>query len=324
MNIIEEHILRSKQIMVNDIKSLKYLYETLDWNLIYKVAQLLAECNSIFVSGIGKSGLISKKISSTFASIGIQSHFLHPIEAIHGDIGLVKNGDAIILISNSGNTAELLSLIPVLKIKKTTIIGILGNNNSQLSQLCDISIIVKVRESTSIDTIPTTSSLATLAISHILLEMLISIKNITASDYAVNHPAGQIGRNMLMTVKSIMISGMHRLPIIQNNTKVKDIIIEMTSKSLGCAIILNDHKHIVGFITDGDIRRLLQEKEEVYNIEAHQFMTKNPVTISETCLLGEALYLMEDRDKKIGVLPVVNATNECVGIIRLHEIANSK
>jgi arabinose-5-phosphate isomerase len=324
MNIIDEHILRSKQVMINDINSLQNLYESLDWDLIFKAAQLIADTHSIFVSGIGKSGLISKKIASTFASVGIQSHFLHPIEAIHGDIGLIKNGDTIILVSNSGNTAELLSLIPVLKIKETNIIGILGNSNSQLSQLCDISLIVKVRESTSIDTIPTTSSIATLAISHILLEMLISIKNITASDYSLNHPAGQIGRNLLMTVKTIMISEMYKLPIIQNNTKVKDIIIEMTSKSLGCAIILNKHKHIVGFITDGDIRRLLQEKEEVYDIEAHQFMTKNPITIKETSLLGEALSLMEDREKKIGILPVVNASNECVGIIRLHEIANNK
>lgn len=324
MNIIDDHILRSKQVMVNDINSLKSLYETLDWDLMYKAAQIIAKTHSIFVTGIGKSGLVSQKIASTFASIGIQSHFLHPIEAIHGDIGLVKNGDTIILISNSGNTAELLSLIPVLRMKKTTIIGILGNSNSQLSKFCDIALIVKVRESMSIDTIPTTSSIATLAISHILLEMLISIKNITATDYSLNHPAGQIGRNMLMTVKTIMISGLHRLAIIQNNTKVKDIIIEMTSKSLGCAIILNEHKHIVGFITDGDIRRLLQEKEEVYDIEAHQFMTKNPVTIMETSLLGEALSLMEDREKKIGVLPVVNNTHECVGIIRLHEIANNK
>lgn len=324
MNMIDKYILKSKQVLKHDISSLQNMYESLDWELIYKVAQVLANTKSIFVSGVGKSGLISKKISSTFASIGIQSHFLHPIEAIHGDIGLLKSGDTIILISNSGNTAELLALIPILKIKNISIIGILGNGNSQLSQLCDLSIIVQVKESTSIDTIPTTSSLATLSISHILIEMLISIKNITPSDYSSNHPAGQIGRNMLITVKSIMITGSHRLPIVQNSSKVKDIIIEITSKSLGCALILNDNKHIDGFITDGDIRRLLQEHEDVYDIEAHQFMTKSPITIEETALLGEALSLMEDGERKIGVLPVVNSTNECVGIIRLHEIANSR
>lgn len=304
-----------------EIDALQKTKDRLDENFI-KAVKLLAISNKVIVSGIGKSGIIGQKISATFSSIGVTSVFLHPVEALHGDIGMVQPKDVAILISKSGNTEELIKLIPYLKMQNAKMIAIVGSTDSHLASHSDIVIDASVEmEACPFNLAPTASTTTTLAIGDALAICLMIEKRFTLENFSKLHPLGQIGRTTNLCVKDVM-KKIKDMPILSPKSKLKDAIIIMTEKPLGCLCITNLDNKLLGIITDGDIRRLLKKTtnlDDILNIELHKIITSKPVTISPEATLVEALALMENRKNQISVLPVISA-NKLVGLIRIHDV----
>ncbi len=312
----------ARRSIEESIKSLNILKEKID-NKFVDAVQLIISSNNVFVSGIGKSGLIAQKISATFKSIGISSHFLHPVEALHGDLGMVKDGDTIILLSKSGTTDEIIKILPFLKSRKVKTIAIVSNIDSFLGQNTDIVLDAFVeRESCPFNIAPTTSSLVALAIGDALAVCAMKAKNLTIQEFARNHPLGQIGKNISLTVDNIMHKGTS-LPLVSINSNFREALIEMTDKSLGCVCVIDGNKNLKGIITDGDVRRIFNKTDNIHNMKVIDVMTANPIKVNPKAFLGEALSIMENRKSQINVLPVVDDTDKCLGIIRLHDIVRS-
>ncbi len=288
-----------------------------------KAVGILSKSKKIIVTGVGKSGLVAKKIAATLSSIGFKSFFLHPVEALHGDIGLVENGDCCILLSKSGTSEDIIRLIPYLKSRNVKLIAIVGNSNSFLAYNSDVIINGAVeKEACPYNVTPTTSTLTALAIGDALAISLMIHNNIKITDFAKNHPLGQIGKNLTLKVKDLMHKGL-ALPIIKSKSLFKDSIIEISNKKLGCICVIDDNQKLIGIITDGDVRRMLQEFDDIRNLKVDDVMTKDPVTVGTDAFLNEALSIMEQRDSQINVLPVVDADKKCVGVIRVHDIIRS-
>lgn len=301
------------------VEELNTLPERLE-KKIDEVLTVLVGCENVIVTGVGKSGIIARKIAATLTSVGKPSYFLHPIEAMHGDIGIVSKSSVIIILSNSGTTSELLSLAPYLKKRNTNIIGILGNTESPLAKVCTYVLDASVnREACPLNLAPTTSTLIAMAIGDMLAVGCMEKSGFTPEEFAVSHPAGLLGKSLSMTVKEVMYAGVH-LPIVHSNATFKQAIIESSHKSLGGVIISDNGSTINGLLTDGDVRRVLEHYDDLRDVVLSQVMTRNPLTIHESALLGEALALMEHRKSKIGFLPVINTASEIVGVIRLHDI----
>jgi arabinose-5-phosphate isomerase len=266
---------------------------------------------------MGKSGIIAQKIVATFNSTGTNAIFLHSADSIHGDLGVVREEDVVILISKSGGTVEVMRLIPVLKNLGVKIILITGNMDSQLSEAADIVINASVREEACpLNLAPTSSSTAALVLGDAIAIALLEKRGFTKEDFAAVHPGGILGRKLLLKIKDIMVKG-KEIPVVSLNTGLKDVIYMISSKRLGCAIVKNKEK-IAGIITDGDIRRLLQRDFDMNKITAKDIMSKSPKTISETTLAKNALGLMEKN--KVTQLIIVNAKNKLVGIVHIHSL----
>ncbi len=288
-----------------------------------KAIKLITAANKIIVTGVGKSGIIAKKIAATFSSIGVSSFFLHPVEALHGDIGTVQAGDVAILLSKSGNTEELLRLIPYLKIRQASIISIVGSADSYLSRHSDATLDAIVsREACPFNLAPTSSTTAALVMGDALAVAAMKLNNLSLDDFSKLHPLGQIGRNITLKVKDAMHSG-GELPTIFREAPFKEALIEMSRKPLGCVCIVSENGTLEGIITDGDVRRLLQIHDNLKDILVEDIMTANPISIDENSLLLSALATMENRHSQINVLPVVSENNMLLGIIRLHDIIKS-
>ena len=288
-----------------------------------KAVEILSSSRKIIVTGVGKSGLVAKKIAATLSSIGFKSFFLHPVEALHGDIGLVENGDCCILLSKSGTSEDIVRLVPYLKSRNVKLIAIVGNNNSYLANNSDVIINGAVeKEACPYNITPTTSTLTALAIGDALAISLMLHNNITITDFAKNHPLGQIGKNITIKVKDLMHKN-SALPTIKSNSYFRDAIIEISNKKLGCVCVIDDNKKLIGIITDGDVRRMLQKFDDIRNLKVEDVMSVDPITIGFDIFLNEALSIMEQRDSQINVLPVVDENNKCVGVIRIHDIIRS-
>jgi len=288
-----------------------------------KAVEILSSSRKIIVTGVGKSGLVAKKIAATLSSIGFKSFFLHPVEALHGDIGLVENGDCCILLSKSGTSEDIVRLVPYLKSRNVKLIAIVGNNNSYLANNSDVIINGAVeKEACPYNITPTTSTLTALAIGDALAISLMLHNNITITDFAKNHPLGQIGKNITIKVKDLMHKN-SALPTIKTNSYFRDAIIEISNKKLGCVCVIDDNKKLIGIITDGDVRRMLQKFDDIRNLKVEDVMSVDPITIGFDIFLNEALSIMEQRDSQINVLPVVDENNKCVGVIRIHDIIRS-
>ena len=319
----EKEILEAaKYVLEVERKSLEHVSNVLT-NDFPEIVHLIAGTKKLIVTGVGKSGIIARKIAATFASIGIPSYFMHPGDAMHGDLGMVESGDVCLLLSKSGSTKEIVEIFPYLKSRGATIISITGNSKSFLSDNSDFWINSYVEEEgCPLNTAPMASALAMLALGDALAASVMTLKNVTPRDFSRQHPMGQIGRNLILTVGDVMHSG-NKLPVVSSSASFKDAVIEITDKTLGCVCIVDDNNALQGIITDGDVRRVLQKFDEIKNLKAVDLMTKNPVSVSPGKLLGEALSLMENRKTQINVLPVVNEKNKLLGIIRLHDIVKS-
>ncbi|MFA7627163.1 MAG: KpsF/GutQ family sugar-phosphate isomerase [Candidatus Kapaibacterium sp.] len=292
-------------------------------NEFINAAKMLASANKIVLSGVGKSGLIARKIAATFSSIGVSAIFLHPVEALHGDIGVVSQGDVSILLSKSGTTDELLKLLPYLKMRSSKIISILGATDSAIARFSDVVLDGSVdREACPYNLAPTSSSTLALAIGDALAVTVMKLRNVTLEDFSRLHPLGQIGRSVTVRVEDVMHSG-NDIPTVTLGTSFRDALIEITRKGLGCVCIIDPSYYLHGIITDGDVRRILQKTEDMRGLSVDSLMTKNPIVIGRQAFLHEALAIMENRESEISVLPIVNSKGILEGVISLHDIVRS-
>ncbi len=292
----------------------------LDQELIRAVDLIVAHPGKIVVTGIGKSGHIARKIVATLCSTGTPAVFLHPAEAVHGDLGIYSPGDPTILLSKNGSSRELLALVPVLRDLHSPLIGILGSQGSPLAAQMDVLLDASVeREADPHNLAPTASAITALALGHALAVALMCARQFTPLDFSRFHPGGQLGRNLLLAVREAMHSG-DEVATVAPTASLKEVIIAMTRRPMGGACVVAEDGTLAGFITDGDLRRALTTHDDIRALRAEDAMSRTPVTIDPGATLGEALERMERRASQISVLPVVDTAGRALGLLRLHDI----
>lgn len=284
-----------------------------------KAVAMILECKGkLIVTGVGKSGLIGAKIAATFASTGTPSFFLHPTEALHGDLGMISANDLVIAISYSGESEELSSILPHIKRFDVPLIGMTRNANSTLGSYSDLVIKVEIeKEACPLNTAPTSSTTLTLALGDALAVCLMKARNFKTSDFASFHPGGALGKKLFVKVKNLMQT--QNLPILHENTKVKDAIIAMSQGRLGTTLIADKQNRLVALVSDGDIRRALLS--ENFSLEANimQYATLNPMSIDdEELLASDALVLIEE--KKIQLLVITDKDKKIKGVLHIHSL----
>lgn len=296
--------------------------QRLDGNITRAVELILAHPGKVVVSGLGKSGHVGHKIVATLCSTGTPAVFLHPSEAVHGDLGIYTPGDPTILISKNGTTAELLRLVPILRSFESPLIGIVGNKHSPLAEQVDIWLDASVsNEADPYDLAPTSSSTVAMALGDALAVVLMLARHFTPEDFARYHPGGQLGRTLLLRVQDVMHRG-EAIAWVSRDDPLKQVVIAMTARPLGAACVVDENRRLEGLITDGDLRRALQVHDDIRTLQARHVMTTTPITVRACASLREALHLMEDRPRQISVLPVVDDSDgvTCVGLVRIHDI----
>ena len=316
MDSVEE----AKRVLRVEAQSLLDLAERIDENFS-RAVELLYQCaGKVVLMGMGKSGLVGRKIASTFASTGTPSFFLHPAEGLNGDFGMLAKEDLIIAISNSGETRELLEVLPLIKRYGNRLITLTGNANSTLSKAGDVNLDIRVKEEACpLGLAPTSSTTATLALGDALAVALMGKKDFKEEDFAMLHPGGTLGKRLLLKVEDLMHVG-KAFPMVSEKTLMKDAIFEITSKRLGVTAVCNTEGHLMGVITDGDLRRALEKFSDLFNREASEVMTKNPKWIGKDDLAAKAVQRMEEYS--ITSLFVFKKAGEKVpvGIIHLHDL----
>ena len=271
----------------------------------------------IIVMGVGKSGHIADKIAATFASTGTPSFFVSPSEALHGDLGMIDQNDIIIALSNSGESQEIIELLPVLKKMKIPIISLTGNNESKLAKASDSHINVSVKEEACpMNLAPTASTTAALAMGDAIAVALLEKKGFSEEDFAKSHPGGTLGKKLLLLVKDIMHIG-DEIPYVSESDKLSTGLIEMSQKALGMTAVINDKNELTGIFTDGDLRRTLEKKVDIENTLMHQVMSKKPLVISPDQLATNAVEILQG--KKITSL-IVAQKNKIVGALNIHDL----
>ncbi|KUG26135.1 arabinose 5-phosphate isomerase [hydrocarbon metagenome] len=314
----KEILEKGKQVIKLESEAIADLYNFLDDEFIKAVKIISQTKGRVIITGLGKSGLIARKIVATFNSTGTAAVYLHPTDALHGDLGMVRSEDVLILISKSGNTEELVNLMLMLKRMNVTLIGMLGEENSKIGRECDIFLNVYVKEEACPhDLAPTSSSTAALVMGDALAITLLELKGFTTDDFAFLHPGGSLGKRLSLKISEIMYKGKN-VPIVNEDTSLKDAILEMTSKRLGVTSVVDKNGNLTGVLTDGDLRRLLEKQSDIKNLVAKNAMSKNPKTIKAEFLASFALQQMENF--KITSLVVVDDDNKPVGIIHLHDL----
>lgn len=289
----------------------------------------LNQGGKIVVTGVGKSGKIAQKIAATFSSTGSAAVYLHPTEGLHGDLGLISRGDCILALSYTGNTEELLRLLPSLKHLQVPIIGLGGKSHSQLALHCIAWIDGSVeREACPHNLAPTTSTTLALALGDALAIALMQLRGFNPNDFAMNHPGGALGKRLNLHVSDLMKTG-NSLAVTTCDASMDEVIRLSTEKKLGAVLIFSSKlspelsNTLEGIVTDGDLRRALQHREKFFNFKAEEIMTKKPTTCLPEMMAYDALKLMENRPSQISVLPVVDSQGQCVGLIRLHDLIQS-
>jgi arabinose-5-phosphate isomerase len=281
---------------------------------------LRGPATKLVVTGIGKSGHVAMKAAATFCSTGTPALFLHPAEAVHGDLGIYTPGDPTMLISKSGATEELIRLVPGLRQLSSPLIGILGNIRSPLAQQVDIVLDASVqREADPHNLAPTASTAVAMAMADALAMAVMQARQFTPEDFARYHPGGQLGRNLQLRVEFVMHprEGTAQAGPLDS---LKQIVATMTQFPLGAACIVSPEGNLLGLITDGDLRRALREHDDIRPLRAADLMTRSPITVAPHELVGTALALMENRPSQVSVLPVVDAGGGYLGLLRLHDI----
>lgn len=315
-----------------EAKAIANTAEKLSNDQVEATFDLLKTCfrnrGKLITSGVGKSGIVARKIAATFSSLGLTSLYLNPLDALHGDLGITDSRDVALLISNSGETREILEIAPHLKRRGIKFIGILGNKNSSLSAICDTFLDSSVdRESCPLNLAPTTSTSVALAIGDALAAVWMEREKISKVDFATNHPAGNLGKKLTVRTKDLMIP-INKLKNLSPEMGITQIIEYLTRDGIGACCVFDESnsKKLIGLITDGDLRRALKENnsEQWQELKAKTLMTNDPIIIYEEELAIEALQLMENnRKKSISVLPVVDKDSNFLGLLRLHDLIQS-
>lgn len=307
-----------REVLRIELIGIAQLKKYINYNFA-KACHMIYKCKGkLVIMGIGKSGLIGKKIAATFASTGTPSFFIHPVEAIHGDIGMIDKHDIVLAISNSGESKETLSLIPILKRLNVQLICMTSCSKSSMGRLADVHLCVKVPyEACPLGLAPTTSSTATLVMGDALSIALLKLRGFTIKDFALSHPGGAIGRKLVLQVCDIMHSG-NKMPYVNKKSLLRDALLEITQKTLGITIIVNDDMKIEGVFTDGDLRRAFDAGIHFQTALIADFMTIGGINISPHTLAIDALNLMQSQN--ITALPVVDNNSYLVGVVHIHDI----
>ena len=288
-----------------------------------RAVELLRGCaGRVIVTGMGKSGLIGRKIAATLASTGTPAHFLHPAEGVHGDLGMVARGDVVLALSNSGETDEALAILPPLKRLGVPILLLTGNPTSSLARQCEVVLDVSVsEEACPMNLSPTSSTTAALAVGDALAMVLLELRGFRPEDYAALHPRGSLGWRALFRVADLMLTG-DALPIVPENTPLRDVIVEMTRKRKGMTTVTDGAGRLVGVVTDGDLRRLHLTGKSIDDLSAGQAASREPKTIRSEDLAAKALEVMETW--QITSLVIVDEARRPVGLIHMHDILRAK
>jgi arabinose-5-phosphate isomerase len=293
---------------------------------VERAVALLASCRGKVVAvGAGKSGHIAQKAAATLTSTGTMAVFLHPSDALHGGMGLVTEGDVCLFVSNSGETAELLELLPYLQHRGAPVLAVVGNIESALARRADVVLDASVeQEACPLNLAPTTSTTVALAVCDALAMTLMSVKQLTPEDFALNHPGGRLGKRLTIKVSDLMRGGAEN-PTVGTGATLLEVVQAISRGGLGAVNVLDGGGHLAGIVTDGDVRRALQrvQLEDLAGLTAEGVMTREPVVVAPDLLAHAALQLMENRPSQIAVLPVVASDGHCVGLLRLHDIVRS-
>lgn len=321
MNHDSIDIERAKRVIRMEAESVAALERNIN-DAFQKAVDIIYQCKGrVVVTGMGKSGIIARKMVATMNSTGTPSIFLHPSDAVHGDLGMVRSDDVVICISKSGDTQEVRQLMPMFKRIGVPTIAMVGNLNSHLARQSDITLDISVKEEACPHNLaPTTSTTATLAMGDALAVTLLEKKNFTADDFAMFHPGGNLGKRLLLKIEELAVTG-DQTPKIGLQTSLRDAILEMTTKRLGATSVVDANGVLAGIITDGDLRRLLQRSTEVAGLTAEQVMTKNPKTIRKGTLATVALQEMEQFS--ITQLIIVDEERRPFGIVHLHDLVRA-
>lgn len=293
---------------------------------VERVVDLIAGCTGkVVILGVGKSGIIGQKIAATMTSTGTASLYLHPSDALHGGLGIVQPDDVVIVLSNSGETDEIVGMLPYLKNRQVAIVAIVGNLNSTLAHRADAVLDASVdQEACPLNLAPTTSTTVALAIGDALAMTVMKVKGLTSDDFAVNHPAGRLGKRLTLRVADLMHSNGEN-PTIATGSSWVEVVRAISKGGLGAVCVVDSRGCLAGIITDGDLRRAIERTnhESLAKLTCDDFMTRQPTVATPDLLAFDALRLMEDRPSQISVLPVVDEDMVCVGLIRVHDIVRS-
>jgi arabinose-5-phosphate isomerase len=317
---IEEIIKTGKEVIEIEAEAVGGLIQSINEQFARAIDLIYHSKGRVVLSGMGKSGLVARKIVATLNSTGTAAIFLHPTDALHGDLGMVRKDDVVILISKSGETEEIINLLPMLKRLNVTLIAMSGKEDSKLARECDLFLSIAVKEEACPhDLAPTASTTATMVIGDALSVTLLKKRGFTAEDFAFLHPGGSLGKRLSLKIKEIMTQG-DKIPVVREDCHIKDVIFEITSKRLGATCVVDSNGILSGIVTDGDLRRLLEKTLDIKELKAKDIMTKNPKVMNPDYLASFALQQMENY--KITSLIIINGDKHPVGIIHLHDLIN--
>ncbi|ATD07997.1 MULTISPECIES: KpsF/GutQ family sugar-phosphate isomerase [Pseudoalteromonas] len=308
----------ANQVFATELAAIEEVQQFVDQQFV-KACEIMFGCQGrIIVIGMGKSGHIGNKIAATLASTGSPAFFVHPGEASHGDLGMITKDDVVLMISNSGETQEVISILPVIKRLGAPVISMTGNPSSTMARNATVHLCVKVsKEACPLGLAPTASTTATLVMGDALAVALLEARGFTADDFALSHPGGSLGRRLLLTVADVMHQG-DAIPMVKSHCTVKEALFEMSAKSLGMTAIVDESSQLQGIFTDGDLRRIIEQKIDIHTTPITQVMTAKSTTARADMLAAEVLNIMET--KRINGLIVVNKNNIPVGALNTQDL----
>ncbi|MBX2947110.1 MAG: KpsF/GutQ family sugar-phosphate isomerase [Cyclobacteriaceae bacterium] len=316
MNIAKNIKNIAQEVLLNESRAIENLVQLIDNDFEACVKEIYSLKGRVVVTGIGKSAIIANKIVATLNSTGTPAIFMHAADAIHGDLGMIQKEDLVICISKSGNTPEIKVLVPLLKRRGSKLVALVSNTNSYLAQQADFILNATIAEEACPNNLaPTTSTTAHLALGDALAISLLELRNFSSADFAQYHPGGSLGKQLYLKVSDI-VSG-NAIPLVRPDAPLKDVIIEISSKRLGCTAVVDEQNKLLGIITDGDLRRMLQKETNLAGIKATDIMTVSPKTIAKDEFAVKALHQMQENS--ITQLVVLD-NNQLAGFIHLHDL----
>ncbi|CAK8543606.1 unnamed protein product [Lathyrus sativus] len=321
--IIDENTLAD--LFKSQQNHLNFFFDRIDHSQTLAFTRTLLDASgTVFFTGVGKSGFVAHKISQTLVSLGIRSAFLSPVDALHGDIGILSHRDVLVLLSKSGATEELIRLVPCARAKGARLIAVTSVEGNALSAVCDMTVHLPLeRELCPFNLAPVTSTAIQMVFGDTVAIALMAARNLTKDEYAANHPAGKIGKSLIFKVRDVMKKD-EELPICRESDLIMDQLMELTSKGCGCLLVIDDDRHLIGTFTDGDLRRTLKASGEgIFKLTVGKMCNRNPRTIGPDAMAVDAMKKMEAPPSPVQFLPVIDDDNILIGIVTLHGLVSA-